>query len=85
MEGMKERIEKDHVPYDQWAAGNWITPTEGDVVDYTKIRDRILEINKFHNVKEVCLDRAFATMLVQELEQAGHDLRGYPADISEPD
>jgi len=70
-EGMKERIERDHVPYDKWAQGGWITPTEGDVVDYTKVRDRILEIKKFHNVIELCSDRAFATMLLQELEQAG--------------
>jgi len=70
-EGMKERIERDHVPYDKWAAEGWITPTEGDVVDYTKIRDRILEIAKFHKVREVCSDRAFAAMLIQELEQAG--------------
>jgi phage terminase large subunit-like protein len=69
--GMKDRIERDHVPYDQWVKAGWITPTEGDVVDYTKIRDRILEIRKFHNVREVCSDRAFAAMLIQELEQAG--------------
>lgn len=70
-ENMKERVERDHVPYDLWAREGWITPTEGDVVDYTKIRERILEIGKFHNVKEVCSDRAFATMLLQELEQEG--------------
>jgi len=68
-EAMDERIKKDHVPYDQWARAGWITPTEGNVVDYTKIRDRILEIKKFHKVIEVCADRAFATMLIQELEK----------------
>jgi phage terminase large subunit-like protein len=57
------------VPYDQWARAGWITPTEGNVVDYTKIKDRILEIKKFHKVIEVCADRAFATMLIQELEK----------------
>jgi phage terminase large subunit-like protein len=39
------------------------------VVDYTKIKERILEIKKFHKVIEVCADRAFATMLIQELEK----------------
>ena len=48
-----------------------ITVTEGNVVDYTKVRDRILELSKFHKIKEICADRAFATMLIQELEQAG--------------
>jgi phage terminase large subunit-like protein len=68
---MKERVEKDHVPYNQWADQKWITPTEGDVVDYTKVEERILEIKKFHKIIEVCSDRAFATMLIQRLEKAG--------------
>jgi phage terminase large subunit-like protein len=70
-ENMKERIAKDHVPYDQWAAGKWITPTEGNVVDYTKIEAAILEMMKFFKVIELDADRAFATMLIQRLEQAG--------------
>ena len=68
---MKERIERDHVPYDQWAAGKWITPTEGDVIDYTKIEAAILEMMKFYKVIELDSDRAMATMLLQRLEQAG--------------
>ena len=68
---MLERIRKDHVPYDVWARDGWITVTQGDVVDYTKVRDDILEIKKFHNVKELDADRAFASMLLQELEANG--------------
>jgi len=68
---MAERVAKDHVPYDQWAKAGWITPTPGDVVDYTRIKDTILEIKKFYKVIELDADRAFATMLLQELEQAG--------------
>jgi phage terminase large subunit-like protein len=68
---MAERVAKDHVPYDLWAKAGWITPTEGNVVDYTKVKERILEIKKFHKVIEVCSDRAFATMMIQELEKEG--------------
>lgn len=67
---MQERIKKDHVPYDVWVKDGWITATPGDVVDYTRIRDDILEIKKFHKVIELDADRAFATMLLQELETA---------------
>lgn len=70
-EGMLERIRNDHVPYDQWAANKWITPTPGNVVDYNKVEETILEIKKFYNVLEVPSDRAFATMLLQRLETAG--------------
>lgn len=69
-ENMQERVRKDHVPYDKWQKMNMITVTEGNVVDYTVIRERIVEFAKFHKVKEICADRAFATMLIQELEQA---------------
>lgn len=70
-ENMIERIQRDHVPYDQWAAGKWVIPTPGNVVDYTRVRERILELSKIYNIKEINEDRAFAAMLVQELEQAG--------------
>ena len=68
---MAERISKDHVPYDQWDRGGWLTVTEGNVIDYTVIRNTILEMTKFYSVREGDADRAFATMLIQELEQAG--------------
>jgi phage terminase large subunit-like protein len=69
--GIKERIERDRVPYDQWAAGKWITPTPGDVVDYTKVEETILEAMKFYKVLELDSDRAMATMLLQRLEAKG--------------
>jgi phage terminase large subunit-like protein len=68
---MVERIRKDHVPYDKWVAAGYVTATPGDVIDYTVIKDTILEINKFYKVVEVDADRAFATMLIQELEKEG--------------
>ena len=68
---MAERIKQDRVPYDQWAAAAWITATPGDVVDYTKIEERILQMSKLYKVVEVDADRTFAAMLLQRLEQAG--------------
>ncbi len=70
-ENMEERIRQDHIPYDQWAQQGWLTVTEGDVVDYTKVEETILEIAKFHRVIELDSDRAMATMLLQRLEKAG--------------
>jgi phage terminase large subunit-like protein len=68
-ENMAERIRSDHVPYDKWAADGWVYPTAGNVVDYTVIKDRILECAKLYNVIEVDADKSFASMLIQELEQ----------------
>lgn len=70
-ENMQERVKNDHVPYDLWAKGGWIIPTEGNVIDYTVIRSRILELATIYKVKELCADATFATMLIQELTQEG--------------
>lgn len=68
---MDERIREDHVPYDQWERNGWITATEGNVIDYTAIEERILTYKKLYNIKELGADRTFATMLLQRLEQQG--------------
>jgi phage terminase large subunit-like protein len=70
-ENMIERVRTDRVPYDQWSAGGWVIPTDGNVIDYTKIEDRILEMAKIYKIREVVADPAFATMLLQRLEKAG--------------
>jgi phage terminase large subunit-like protein len=70
-ENMKARIREDHVPYDQWAAQGWVRPTDGNVIDYTVIEERIQEARKLYNVIELDGDRTFATMMWQRLEQDG--------------
>ncbi len=70
-ENMEERIRQDHIHYDLWAWDGWLTITDGDVVDYTKVEETILDIAKFHHVIELDSDRAMATMLLQRLEKAG--------------
>ncbi len=70
-ENMVERIARDHVDYDNWSKNGWITPTDGNVVDYVAIRERILELSKRYKIVEVVADPAFAAMLLQELQDAG--------------
>lgn len=70
-ENMRERVDRDKVPYDRWSDAGWVTATEGNVIDYTVIRERILEYADLYRVLEVPLDRTFGTMLTQELEQNG--------------
>src|SRR5512139_4073268 len=70
-DNMQERIKTDHIPYDVWARQGWITVTAGNVIDYTMIEARILELAKLYRVIELDSDRAMATILLQRLEQAG--------------
>lgn len=68
-ENMQERIDEDHVPYDQWAAGGYIQPTDGNVIDYDVIEERIREVRKLYNVIELDGDKTFATQLWQHMEK----------------
>lgn len=70
-ENMQARIREDKVPYNKWAAAGWIIPTEGNMIDYTKIEERIQEARKLYNVIELDGDKSFATMLWQRLELDG--------------
>jgi phage terminase large subunit-like protein len=68
-DNMRERIRVDHVPYDLWVEGGWITATEGPQIDYTVIEEKIQEYRKLYKVRELDMDKHFATMLSQRLEQ----------------
>lgn len=71
VDNMLERINNDHVPYDVWVKAGHLTATPGNIIDYTEIHKRILTWQALYNVKEIDADRAFATMLLQVLEQDG--------------
>lgn len=68
---LAERVKKDHIPYDKFAAEGWLYPTEGNVIDHTLIRDHILEMHKLYQVREFIADPSFARMLLTELQQEG--------------
>ena len=65
---MQDRIKEDHIPYDLWVKEGWLYATEGNVIDYTVIEDRIQEVRKLYKVIELDGDKSFATMLWQRLE-----------------
>lgn len=77
-ENMTERVERDRVPYNTWRDQGWVTATDGNVIDYTAIEAKILELAKLYNIKEVVADPAFATMLLQRLQQAGMNVVTIP-------
>lgn len=77
-ENMKERIKKDKVKYDEWVKAGWVTATEGNVIDYNRIKARIVDHKKTYEVKEVCSDPAMATMLLQQLTDEGLDCLPVP-------
>lgn len=86
-EQMSLRVRRDHVMYDQWAGMGFIEATEGDVVDYAAVKQRILQLCETFDVMEIAVDRWNATMMIQELEDEGLNVirfgQGY-RDMSPP-
>lgn len=73
-DGMRERVQRDHVPYDTWADQGWIRLTPGNVTDYDRIRADLHEIADGITIRAIGHDRWNATQLVSQLGSDGFDL-----------
>ena len=70
-DNMKSRVDRDRVPYDVWVRENRINTTDGDVIHYAAIREKINQLNEIYNIREISYDRWGATKLVQDLDDDG--------------
>lgn len=70
-ENMKERILRDHVPYDKWVKEGCLHCTPGNATDYDFIRGRIEHFNKLYDIKMLCTDPWNSAMLTQQLAKNG--------------
>lgn len=70
-EGLAERSRKDNVKYDVWARDGHIELTPGNVTDWEFVRDRILQIAREFDVREIAFDRYGARDIVSNLEKEG--------------
>lgn len=66
-EGVRQRADRDRVPYDVWVREGWIEATSGNVVDYDIIRVRINELRQLYNIREIAIDRWNSTQLQTQL------------------
>lgn len=66
-DNIRERVQRDRVPYDQWAKDGHLVATEGNVVDYKYVRRTIQQWAEEFDVREIAYDPYNATQLVTEL------------------
>jgi phage terminase large subunit-like protein len=66
---MKERILRDHVPYDRWVNEKILHATAGNVVDYDFVKARIETIAQQYKLAYLCTDPWNSRMLTQQLEK----------------
>lgn len=70
-ENIQTRVEKDRVPYDLWKDHGFLYVTPGKTTDYDWIADRIMEINKLYDLRELVYDPALASGLIKQVLTKG--------------
>nr|DAT74912.1 MAG TPA: Terminase large subunit [Caudoviricetes sp.] len=70
-DNLRQRVRRDHVPYDAWNAQGFIRTTPGNVVDYRRIEEDIKQIASEFVVREIAYDRYNATQIILNLQDEG--------------
>jgi phage terminase large subunit-like protein len=70
-EGLANRVRKDHVPYDIWQAKGLLETTEGAVINYNFVQQKIVDLNKIYSIAEAAYDPWGAFQISQNLADEG--------------
>ena len=73
-DGARQREKKDRVPYRTWIKQGLIEATPGEVVDYDRIRQTIVELGERYNIAEIAVDRWNATQIASQLSNDGFEI-----------
>lgn len=76
-DALRERSDRDGVPYTYWAEQGYILPTPGKVVDFSYIEQRIRDLAKQFRVSEIVFDMKDATGIMQRLMNSGLPAYGF--------
>ena len=68
---LRERADRDQVPYPQWAEDGFITATDGNVVDFRFVEDQIGELCARFHVQEIAFDPHVGRVMMANLMEAG--------------
>ena len=82
-EKLRQRVDRDRVPYDVWAREGLITLTGGNVIDYDRIRADIADLAGRYRIRELAYDPWNASQLITQLQSEGLNCvplrQGYPS------
>jgi phage terminase large subunit-like protein len=66
-----QRVRSDRVPFDAWAREGHLQLTEGNIVDYAAIREKVHDLAEAYPIAEIAYDRWNATGLITQLQGDG--------------
>lgn len=81
-ENMKERIYRDHVPYEKWVREGYLYCTPGNATDYDFIKARIEHYSRIYKIIMVCTDPWNSSMLMQQLAKNGMEIVEVPQNMA---
>lgn len=81
-DNVKDRVERDRVPYDVWRDAGWITATPGNAVDYDWILAEIDKLARVYDIRQLAFDPWNAGHLVQQLQELGMECVEIPQRFS---
>lgn len=77
-EQMAERFARNPTAnYPEWARRGYIIATEGNVCDYKKIRNDILDLREKYKIRKIAFDSWNATQITVDLAQDGFDMEPF--------
>ncbi len=68
---LRERADRDQVPYPAWADDGFIIATDGNVVDFRVIEDHIRELCACFHVQEIAFDPHLGRVMMANLLEEG--------------
>lgn len=66
-DNLKERVTRDHVPYDEWLNAGYLHATPGNVIDYAHLKEHIVRTAREYDVQWFCADKWHLEILRQLL------------------
>jgi len=70
-DNLQLRADRDGVPYPQWSEANFITPTQGNVVDFRAVEACIRDLCERFDVQEIAFDPHLARNTMNALLEDG--------------
>jgi phage terminase large subunit-like protein len=70
-DNLRARADRDGVPYPEWAEAGHITPTLGNVIDYSAVADQLRELCARFDVREIAFDPHMARNMMADLQEDG--------------
>ena len=68
-ENLREREQRDKVPYSLWIDQGWVSATPGNVIDYDFIEAQILEDAEVYDIQEAAYDPWNSTSIINNLNE----------------